>query len=790
MHNLRLKINDLKRVSLPKLRKAQVNNIFFELFTNDLRNPATGRKIVDFFLGLKKRDIAAAAINAIPRCVFSGEDIARAKELGLIRSCFECPMLFRVSRFNRVIFCSGKQGGLFDDYPSKESVFRDFVEENKKNKAPRICRDCSEKAYCSYGCINRKHNFHSSAYADNYKKVDLLGGKENGLSGYYAGSLKEVNKFPFRPMRIFCFSSFICNNDCRYCFHEDKRKLKDPHLNFLKKMITEASSDFPMITFAGGEPTLDPHLLGLIRLSKQKGLIVHVFTNGRRLEDAQFAKDMVNSGVDIITEVFHSHNPKIHDYITRRKGSFRQMVRGIANLHSLGFYNLHAMLVIHKQNYRDLKRLAEFLISLKFQVSFESLELEGNALDNFKELAVRLSELVPFIEEAFDFFIEKGFNFAVHCFPLCLFKEKYWRYFSNTRYWLLATNYAFKKNTGKRVVMTPRVNLGVKCIDCTLKKYCPGTWESYYRYFGEEELCPSQIDYRPGENIKKLKGRFTFDIAGELIKIDFDSSVPGILENFIQGVNKPMDSSWQLVSRRTGRLPLKNYAGRDTRLFTEREPRQDSAPVNASIAGAASFFRNNVLRIDPGRRKLTHLYLKGQTAGASPLLINYAYSQILPLENGLLLHAASVSKDGRGFLFLGPSEGGKSTVASLSRRHTVIGDDIVAVKKRAGGFLAYATPWKQRDFIKADSRVRAALKAMIFLKKSDKFSLEPLREDEALLGLMNQIPFLAFTERPFIDKLFSTCVELARTMPCYRMGFRREEDFWPVLERELDRYRR
>jgi hypothetical protein len=62
---------------------------------------------------------------------------------------------------------------------------------------------------------------------------------------------------------------------------------------------------------------------------------------------------------------------------------------------------------------------------------------------------------------------------------------------------------------------------------------------------------------------------------------------------------------------------------------------------------------------------------------------------------GMLFHAAGVIYQGRGYLFAGHGEAGKSTTARLwdeQPEARVVNDDKVIVRKEAGGFRLYGSP--------------------------------------------------------------------------------------------------
>jgi hypothetical protein len=91
-------------------------------------------------------------------------------------------------------------------------------------------------------------------------------------------------------------------------------------------------------------------------------------------------------------------------------------------------------------------------------------------------------------------------------------------------------------------------------------------------------------------------------------------------------------------------------------------------------------------------------------AGIKPV---YPYPLAAPLDRvlfvnviahglGIMLHACGVVLDGKGYIFAGPSDAGKTTLSRLWADYsnaTVLGDECLIVREQEGQFWVYGTPW-------------------------------------------------------------------------------------------------
>ena len=146
---------------------------------------------------------------------------------------------------------------------------------------------------------------------------------------------------------------------------------------------------------------------------------IRIQSNGRRLSDYIYCKDLVEAGVNEFFISIYGHNSKIHDSLTRRKGSFLETIRGLENLMKLKV-DVITNTVVTKLNYKFLPRTIEKVSALKNikQIEFWNY-LPMNAIDDCNLLESNINirpPLIMAIEEA----IRNKKEILIKYFPECL----------------------------------------------------------------------------------------------------------------------------------------------------------------------------------------------------------------------------------------------------------------------------------------------------------------------------------------------------------------------------------
>jgi len=148
-------------------------------------------------------------------------------------------------------------------------------------------------------------------------------------------------------------------------------------------------------------------------------------------------------------------------------------------------------------------------------------------------------------------------------------------------------------------------------------------------------------------------------------------------------------------------------------------------------------------------------------------------------RNGFLLHAASVVRNGRAYIFVGKSGAGKSTVASLSPAGSVLTDEISLLLKNNGEWRAFGTPF-WGEFHAAGSNMSAPVAGVFHLVKAREIRTRPLRGASLLRALLPNILFFSSKTQDH-QRLLEIAGAASEEIPGHTLEFRRNRKFWEVL---------
>jgi hypothetical protein len=166
----------------------------------------------------------------------------------------------------------------------------------------------------------------------------------------------------------------------------------------------------------------------------------------------------------------------------------------------------------------------------------------------------------------------------------------------------------------------------------------------------------------------------------------------------------------------------------------------------------------------------------------SPSLLRFLCSLLLLRQGGFMLHAAGVIQHRGAWVFCGPSDAGKTTIARLAGARRVLNDETVAIVKRGRGYVACATPFfGEGGPVMAEVQARASLKGMCFLHKAKHFAHQRLTACQAVGRAFSQV-FLPKRDDTVVAGILEALADFAGRVPCYDLFFRAHPDLWEYLD--------
>ncbi len=178
----------------------------------------------------------------------------------------------------------------------------------------------------------------------------------------------------------------MCNFHCKHCYQRADKPLPS-ELSLEEKLDLVNQLDragVAAVAISGGEPTIHPDFLRIVKELSSRGIHTSVATNGWTFADMENLKKAVDAGIKYVEVSVDSAKPEKHDEFRGIPGAWEHATKALENAVNLGIS--HGMAVVmDKDTYGEIDDLLDLAESIGVRrVIFFNLVPTGRAEDMLK----------------------------------------------------------------------------------------------------------------------------------------------------------------------------------------------------------------------------------------------------------------------------------------------------------------------------------------------------------------------------------------------------------------------
>lgn len=646
--------------------------------------------------------------------------------------------------------------------------------------------------------------------------------------------MKRLTHIPRLPLDGKIDLTYRCNNNCRHCWlwksPNANERINELSFEEIQRIVTEARQMGTQAwSISGGEPMLRPDFYEIFDFITRKTVHYTLNTNGTLItpEIAQLLKRKGRKMVAI-----YGATPEVHDHITRNEGSFAAAMRGFTYLKEAGvpftvqiipmrdnYHQYQAMLELAESLSKDFRVGATWLYLSAYHSVARNNEIIRQRLDPTE--VVNMEEPVP-VNQLLGIHSEYIDIDQMSClkddkddrlFASCIASR---RDFHIDPYGFMSfcpfikdpdLRFDLRKGSFKEAwdefipslmdVVHADQEYWENCGTCDLRKDCH--WCPVYAYLEHgrysakvEYLCSIAKETQKYKENWKMKHKRYYQIAGITIMVfsklpitnktfipafkEFEVEEPGEDLVSIQLVpSVPPLSDLNLGQEVYHRPPWIIYKQRDSWVYVSIQPE-----IFGEDPNLIAIFNDDHSRGTIFNKKISDSFEN------IPSLTTFTTDQIylariLADRQACYLHSAGMNIDGQGYLFVGHSDAGKSTMMKLLRGHGVIlGDDRNIVRKWSEGFRVHGT-WSHGELPYVSS-VDVPLRAIFYIEQAKENEIIPINDKQERLGKTLSHVIKALVTDDWWEKILDLAGDIAREVPAYRLKFDKSGQIVDVLK--------
>jgi len=187
----------------------------------------------------------------------------------------------------------------------------------------------------------------------------------------------------------------LCNYDCEFCYYSDRLTERTDLQVIYDRADELVDYGITQVDLSGGESSVDPNFFKILDYCNERFEHVSCLSHGGKFASKLFLEQAQLHGLKEILFSLHGDCAKVHDTITRRKGSFDKIIKAIKNAHDLGII-VRINCTVYDKNYDTLS--SKLFNSLNpLEVNFITLnywdEASGN-VGNYKEVTDAIKKCI------------------------------------------------------------------------------------------------------------------------------------------------------------------------------------------------------------------------------------------------------------------------------------------------------------------------------------------------------------------------------------------------------------
>ena len=218
----------------------------------------------------------------------------------------------------------------------------------------------------------------------------------------------------------------------------------------------------------------------------------------------------------------------------------------------------------------------------------------------------------------------------------------------------------------------------------------------------------------------------------------------------------------------------------DIQLFESQETTGADEDVQVKLENGRWLLRRGDFRAGWDSREGRGHIRQSRNPYAIDSVLRIVHTLILARQGGFLVHAASVIRNGRAFLFAGVSGAGKTTISRLAPPDaTLLTDEISYVRRDGSQYVGCGTPFAG-ELARVGENQSAPLSALFLLEKGPQNRIETVASSEAIRLLLRNILFFA-DDMELVNLVFRSACEFVEKVPVRRLIFVPDPRVWEMI---------